>query len=188
MRKNLDDYLHPKQIPTKKSVISHELWSMANAAIDSLLKCLASPDNSFKQKNYLIAAASMLERISCLVYRSKDGEYRKLPIKSYYKEIFEGRAETPEEVDDIIARYGVHSKDAVKIHKLVWQIADLVCPMIACISEQAFVSEYAYAIEYVIQHDGNLPKPNITLLFPDNYPEYHFGEGIARELEKYEQY
>lgn len=188
MRKNLDDYLHPKQIPTKKSVIRHELWNMAHAAIESLLKCLACPDNSFEQKNYLIVAASMLERISCLVYRGKDGEYRKLPIENYYNEIFEGPAETPEEVNDIIARYGAHSKDAVKIHKLVWQIADLVCPMIACISEQAFVSEYAYAIEYVIRHDGNLPKPNIMELFPDNYPDYHFQEGIAKELKQYEQY
>lgn len=56
-------------------------------------------------------------------------------------------------------------------NKKVWQIADVVCPMMACAGEQAFIHEYAFAMDYVIRHRGDLPKPKMTLLFPD-YPNY----------------
>lgn len=79
-----------------------------------------------------------------MVYRGADGVYGKLPTQKYKESIFESRAEFPEEVYDIIKKYGVSEAEAELIHKMIWQIADLVCPMIACMSEQAFVSEYAY--------------------------------------------
>lgn len=73
--------------------------------------------------------------------------------------------------------YGVSETEVEWIHKMIWQIADLVCPMIACMSEQAFVSEYAYAIDYVIRHGRDLPKPDIAELFPRNYSDYNYWEG-----------
>lgn len=77
-------------------------------------------------------------------------------------------------------------EQAEHIFRLVWQVADIVCPMMACVCEQAFVSEYAYAIEYVIRHNVEFPKPEITLLFPGNYPDYNYSEGIAEEIREYE--
>lgn len=79
---------------------------------------------------------------------------------------------------------GYTLEKAEHIHKLIWQVADLVCPMMECITEQAFVSEYAYAIEYVIRHDGDLPKPEIGWMFPTNYEDYKYTEGIAKEIDK----
>ena len=58
--------------------------------------------------------------------------------------------------------------------------------MMACVTEQAFVSEYAYAIEYVIKHDGKLLKPEIAELFPTNYPDYDFQSGIAEIIRRFE--
>ena len=40
-------------------------------------------------------------------------------------------------------------------------------------------------IEYVIRHDGDLPKPEIKWMFPTNYEDYHYTEGIAKEIESY---
>ena len=174
--------IHPKQIPTKLCIIRAELWETGTTAIELLMNCLLSEPNSSKQKNNIIAAAFLFERISCFVYRGKDGSYRKPPVKKYYREIFKNYAETPEEVFIRTEKYGVSPEKAEHIHKLIWQTADLICPMIACLSEQAFVSEYAYAIEYVINHNGNLPKPKISCLFPTNYTDYHYNESIAKEI------
>ena len=66
------------------------------------------------------------------------------------------------------------------------QIADLVCPMMACNVEQAFVSDYAYVIEYVIHHNGDMPKPKILELFPTNYPDYEYDAGIAKTINDYD--
>ena len=177
--------LHPGQIPTNLKTIKVELFHNGLAAIRSLLKCLSNEPSSYEQMNNMIVVATLFERISCLVYRGKDGTYRKPPVNVYTREIVEGWVETPEEVFDHVRLYGVTAEKAEHIYKLVWQIADLVCPMMACPDEQAFVSEYAYAIEYVIQHDGDLPKPEITELFPVNYFDYHYQNGIAETIRKY---
>ena len=90
--------IHPKQIPTKLCIIRAELWETGTTAVELLMNCLLSEPNSSKQKNNIIAAAFLFERISCFVYRGKDGSYRKPPVKKYYREIFKNYAETPEEV------------------------------------------------------------------------------------------
>lgn len=178
--------LHPKQIPTKKYIIERELSTIGSDAATALLDCLLSEPNGNEQKNNIIAVAFLLEFVSRLIYRDKNGVYRKLPVEKYYKNIFEGYAEDP---DEFFSRaeesgYKITHEKAEHIHKLVWQIADIVCPMIVCTDEQAFVSEYAYAIEYVIRHDGNLPKPEMHGLFPKNYADYRYEDGIAEEMRK----
>ena len=35
----------------------------------------------------------------------------------------------------------------------------------------------SYAIDYVIRHRCDLPKPEIDELFPKNYPDYNYYEG-----------
>ena len=141
------------------------------------MRCFGYKTGSDNYINQVLVTANLLERISCLVYKGKNGRYKKLSAERYKYEIFEGYAETVEEVFERTKYAGISELDAENIHKMIWQIADVVCSMIACMDEQAFVSEYAYAIDYVIRHSGNLPKPEMGLLFPKNYPEYHYWEG-----------
>ena len=97
MKNNLRT-LHPKQIPTTLKIIKSEFFHYGLHAINSLLRCLASRPDSFERKNHLLVAAILFERISCFVYRGNDGSYRKPPVEKYITYIFEGFAETPEEI------------------------------------------------------------------------------------------
>ena len=169
--------LHYGQMPTLYQAIKDELWKSGTAAILSLLRCFTYDVDSNDYMIQVLLTANYLERISCLVYKGKDRKYKKLSENKYKKAIFESYAETSHEIYDRIQKYRVSETEAEWIHKMVWQIADLVCPMIACMSEQAFVSEYAYAIDYVIRHGCDLPKPDIAELFPRNYLDYNYWEG-----------
>ena len=124
--RNNRDVIHYGQIPTKLKTIKTEIFDQGHKAIYALLKCLVSEPNSFQQKNQIIVAASLFERISCLVYFGKEGYYQKPSVDKYYKDIFEGFAETPEEVYDRIKRFGVTEEKANHIFKLVWQSTALL--------------------------------------------------------------
>ncbi len=182
------DVVHDKQIPTNLRTIKSELFRIGVQAIYTLFDSLISEPDSFCQKNNIIITAFLFEKLSCLVYYGKNGRYTKPPVEKYYREIFEAFAETPEEVYERTAHRGVTREQADHVFKLVWQVADLVCPMMACVCEQAIMSQYAYAIEYVIRHDGDLPRPEIPgySLFPHNYPDYRYGEGIAETISQYD--
>ena len=169
--------LHYGQIPTSYKAIRDELSKSGTSAIFSLLRCFTYDVDSNDYMIRVFLAADYLERISCLVYKGGDGTYKKLNEQQYKKTIFEGYTETPREIYERIREYGLSETEADLIHKMIWQIADLVCPMIACMSEQAFVSEYAYAIDYVIRHRCDLPKPDIVELFPINYSDYNYWKG-----------
>ena len=169
--------LHYGQVPTLYQALKNEVSKSGTAAIFSLLRCFTYDVDSNDYMIHVLLTANYLERISCLVYKSSDGEYKKLSENKYKKAIFESYAETPHEIYDRIQKYRVLETEAEWIHKMIWQIADLVCPMIACMSEQAFVSEYAYAIDYVIRHGRDLPKPDIAELFPRNFSDYNYWEG-----------
>lgn len=133
--------LHYGQIPTLYQALKSELSKSGTAAIFSLLRCFTYDVDSNDYMIQVLVTASYLERISCLVYKGSDGAYKKLPAEKYKKAIFESYAEFPQEVYERVQTYGVSATEAERIHKMVWQIADLVCPMIACMWEQAFVSE-----------------------------------------------
>ena len=169
--------LHYGQIPTLYQALKSELSKSGTAAIFSLLRCFTYDVDSNDYMIQVLLTANDLERISCLVYKGSDGKYKKLSENKYKRAIFESYAETPHEIYDRIQKYRVSETEAEWIHKMIRQIADLVCPMIACMSEQAFVSEYAYAIDYVIRHGRDLPKPDIAELFPRNYSDYNYWEG-----------
>lgn len=172
------DDLHPGQIPTTRAAIRRELWDKSYDIITVLLKCISLAPDSYGFINQAVVAASLLERVSCLVYKGKDGVWRKLPEEAY-KTIFVHYAETEEEVAERLADLGVPPERAGEIFRTLRRIAALVCPMMACVTEQAFVSEYAYAIEYAVRHGGDLPKPVIEMLFPTNYPDYDSTQGVA---------
>ena len=169
--------LHYGQIPTLYKAIKDEVLKSGTLAIFSLLRCFTYDVDSNDYIIRMIVTANYLERISCLIYRGRDGKYKKLSEKENKKMIFEWYAETVQEVYERIGKYGVSKAEAEIIYKMVWQIADLVCPMIACMDEQAFVGEYAYAIDYVIRNRSDLPKPDMVSLFPGTYHDYKYWEG-----------
>lgn len=177
--------LHYGQIPTSYKAVKSEALNSGVHAIFSLLKCFTYTIASTDYVAQVLVTASYFEHISRLVYKS-GGKYKKLPTERYKHLIFTGYAETPQEVSLRMQSLGSAETDAEKVFRRVWQIADLVCPMIACIDEQAFVQEYAYAIDYVIRHNCDLPKPEISSLFPKNYLDYEYWKGsIVEELNRY---
>ena len=177
--------LHPKQIPTTRKGVSRLLDLHGYATVAFLLRCFFVPPDAPDYPLRLYAAASNLDLLSRPVYRTKNG-FVKLPEKTYRGKLFDRFAETPDEIFTLIQDNGVSRERAELIHRMLRQIADLVCPMMACPDEQAFISEYAYAIDYVIRRGGDLPKPEMRSLFPVNYSDYHYQEGIAKVIRQYE--
>lgn len=181
-----DNGLHPGQIPTTAAAIRTALRDREYEAIYSLLRCFTAEIGSPVYCNRVIVAASHFERVACLVTRDKTGGWRKLPEEAY-KTIFVHYAETEEEVAERLADLGVPPERAGEIFRTLRRIAALVCPMMACVTEQAFLSEYAYAIDYVIRRSGDLPQPEIAELFPTNYPDYDPTAEIAEQIRPYEE-
>ena len=177
--------LHYGQIPTSYKAVKAETFNSSIHAISSLLKCFAYAIDSSDYTIQVFVTANYFEHISRLVYKS-NGRSKKLSSERYKYLIFKGVAETPQEVSYRMQKLSVAEADVEKIFKQVWQIVDLICPMIACMDEQAFVQEYAYAIDYVIRHNCDLPKPEISSLFPKNYLDYEYWKGsIVEELNRY---
>ena len=170
-----------KQIPTDRHTIQMEFLRWASNLPRTLCKCILSEPGSDEYNRNLLVSAVILERVASLVYRCWDGKYSKPSPKTYQAELFKPYAESPEEVFGLAAESGATPETAEHVHKSLWQIADLVCPMMANVLEHGFVSEYAYAIDYVIRHNGTLPEPEFKhpFLFPTNYENYHYQENVS---------
>ena len=178
--------LHPKQIPTSLKIIKSQLFFSGQSAINHLISCAVCVPGSLRQVNHIIIAAECFERLSRLVYRNGQGRFCKPKAEDYYNEIFINHAETPGEIFSLSnLKDGVTPERAEEIYKIIHKTAEIVCPMMACVEEQAFLSEYAYAIEYVLTHKGDLPKPGVDGIFPTNYKDYRPQEKIACEIRKY---
>lgn len=173
---------HFGQIPTSYRVINDVLFDSGYRAIHILLKALSHTGDEELYKNCVVAAAAYFAHISKLIYCGVGGQYKKLSETKYRKGLFEAWVETAEEVYDRSNCYGITMEQAEYIHKSLCQIADLICPMLACVGEVFFIGEFAYAIDYVVQHKGKLEKPEIKTLFPVNYDDFHASEGIGKEL------
>lgn len=171
-------------IPTDRHTVRQELKRWSHAIPETLCKCIRFEPGSPEYNRHLLVAAVILERVASLVYRCRDGKYHKPSPKTYQAELFKPYVETPEEVFDLAAEFGATPETAEHIHKILWQIADLVCPMMANILEHGFVSEYACAVDYVIRHDGTLPKPEFKypFFFPTNYENFLHEEKVSEGL------
>ena len=49
----------------------------------------------------------------------------------------------------------------------------------------AIRNEAQQIMRYIAENDGDLPKPEMREIFPINYPDYHYWEGIGEEVSKY---
>ena len=176
--------LHPGQIPATCGTLRWELCMRGHTAVYALIKCALS-EGTADYKNYLVVAAACFERMSCPVYRGGDGYFKKPPAKIYLKRVFDAWVETPEELFDRIMECGGDVTLTERCFRIIRRIADIVCPMMACMEEQGFVSEYAYAIDYVAKRGGDIPAPVMRGLFPTNYPDFNYTEGVAADVTKY---
>ena len=65
-------------------------------------------------------------------------------------------------------------------------ITALWCGMLSKYGEITFTYEFAYGADYVIRRKGKLPPPEFPesqgLLFPTNYPDFHYWEGIGAHI------
>ena len=164
---------HYSQIPTTKRDIRKQLWEFDMKLPTLVIQCILHKDKADYYR-FLLHAATTIEFLSRLVYWSKTGKQYKKPPAAYYKEnLFEGHAETPEEVENCAKRVNESITDAVQVHKILWQIADVVCEMMATSYEHSFMRYYAYAIDYIIHHSEGLPKPDMRSWGPINYENYN---------------
>ena len=136
----------------------------------------------------LYAVCSKLHFLSRLWWKSGK-QWVKLSAERYDMELFEGKAETQEEVSNILKstfglEFALEMSPGV-FHQLKL-IRQLWCHMIASTREQVRLSELAFALEYVLDHQENLPDPQFrdeAGLFPDNYVDFHYGDHLFSCLE-----
>ena len=178
---------HPGQIiTTKHNIIYEQIWNIDQAVTWNTVILIGrghvDPDYGIR----LYSVCSRLYFLSKLIYRDKDGLLTKLSAKRYEKELFEGFAENEREVAEILDRYDIHKQidgsseefvsyvfHCLKLIEAIW------CNFIACVPEQAYISEYAYAFEFVMDHKGKLPMPEYKFpcsLFPTNYEEFNYSD------------
>ena len=186
------DLPHYGQILTTKKTIASFIddieRSVTHNAVCLLSTGIIDQDDHLK----LYATCSGLYFLSRLVYRDKDGNIRKLDFEQYRKGLFDPHAETVEEVGSILKAYrGVHIRrgikaDPEKIFDMLKKLESIWCNSISRLSEQIYIPELAYELEYVFRKGRNLPFPEYhskNRLFPDNYNDFEYATGIAGYFE-----
>ena len=177
---------HPGQILTTKKTILSFINDIDMSVTDNTVYLLTYGLNSQEDYLRLYATCARLYYLSKLVYLGKDG-VRKLEMERYIKELFEARAETPDEILHIMnlqksESISAYSKqDAIKVFEKLQKLQPLWCHSISCVWEQIYIPELAYAFDYVLRHD-DCPMPEFKSewsLFPDNIENYNYTEDIA---------
>lgn len=179
---------HCGQILTTKSAICSHLWEIDYSVDRGLLYCIANGTNDPEYKTALYVTCSKLYFLSKLVYKSQHGIV-KLPIKTYQQKLFIGYLETVGEVADMLGHMCIDKGRAAYVYKCLQPMELLLCNMIGCLYEQPFISELSYAVDYVIRREGEVEMPKFnrpTDLFPVNYKDFCYNEGIAKDIEKME--
>ena len=180
------------QIVTTRRTIIEFIWDIqmpvTNNTVYLISKGLAGEWDYLR----LFSVCARLYYLSKLVYRDKEG-VKKLSAAQYRKQIFEPRAETQEEIKAILdTMYKEHSDKKLGddnidlVVRCLMIIEKLWCSSMACLCEQIYIPELAYAFEYVVKRRGELPEPvfcSADSLFPDNYESYNYSEGIAKYFE-----
>ena len=158
---------YPSTIITTKRSIKNCLRECDHTIVRNAVFCTNTiPDYDIR----LWYVCSTLEWL-CRMYYKSHGRLVKMSAHKYYKELFEGCAETEEEVNDI---YPVTTDVFDKLHTVfkIWSHC------LAIDNESVFAGEFAYAYEFVMKYD-NLPEVKFSSknsLYPDNYPCYNASE------------
>ncbi len=108
-------------------------------------------------------------------------------MERYIKELFEARAENPDEILHIMNLQKLESikawskQDAINVFEKLQKLQLLWCHSVSCVWEQIYIPELAYAFDYVLRHE-DCPIPEFSSewsLFPDNFENYNYTEDIA---------
>ena len=131
--------------------------------------------------------------------------FSKMP-DDYYENIFIGSLEYPSEAEDHLKKYNKKHADKIEITEDLLEyvircktiIAAICCHFMEVIDEQFFISEYAYAFDYVLSKNGDLPMPEYGSteyrmdkhepFFPTNYKDFNYNDGIAEEFNEVSPY
>ena len=189
---------HYGQIITTRRTIKRFIWDNAYPVTYNTVFLISEGLKGIEDHLRLYSVCARLYYLSKLVFKGKDGIRKYGDAERYRTGIFEGYAETREEVKDILKQMYEEHQGSVNIAEILNEehinpvirclelIGKLWCRGIACISEQIFIPELAYAFDYVIKHRGELPEPEYEgtySFFPHNYKNYDYCEGIAKEFE-----
>ncbi len=185
---------HDGQILTTKSTIDEFMSGCNHALAMNMVYLLATGLDDEEQRLRLYYVCARLFYLSRLVYF--DGtKIEKLPYAAYEKGLFEPYTENKEEMQWLLEYWNkIHEDRKVQLTEQfideTWDsfvnLKNLWCRFLACRTEQAYISEFGYALEYVIRHKGHLPMPEYTSecsLFPNNYKDFQYDEGIAEYFE-----
>lgn len=181
---------HYGQVLTTRAIIRTALYEISDHVDRGLLYCIANGPNDTEYLPVLYAVCAKLWFVSKLVYKSKNGIV-KLPTKIYQAELFDGRLETEEEIVDHLERMHLDTNRSGYVYKCLQPIKQLLCRMISCKTEQVFIFELVYAVDYVLRRDGDMEAPvfiSPTALFPDNYRDFCYSEGIAEDVQRIEMW
>ena len=126
--------------------------------------------------------------------------FSKLPDR-YYENIFIGYLEYPSEAEGHLREYNENHADRIEITEELLEyiircktiIAAICCHFMEAIDEQFFISEYAYAFDYVLSKKGDLPMPEYgsteyrmdkhDSFFPTNYKDFYYSDETAKAFE-----
>ena len=155
-----------------------------NFAYD-LLYCISNGTDDPEYKLRLLHMSEDVHTLSRLVYKTKGG-FAKLPVKKYEECLFLNYMESKEEVRDRLASVCRIPADADSdaAFRCVEALKPMILRWVSCLTEQMFVSEYAFLIDYVIRRKGDVPYPDDGL-FPKNYVDFNYNEGIGKEFSEY---
>ena len=179
-------------ITTKDNIIHEQIWSIMFAVTENAVILIGRGHEDPDYNIRLFSLCSSLYYLSKLVYRGKDG-ITKLRAKRYEKELFDGLAGTEREVAELLNEYGIHQqidnsskRFASDVFHCLKLIEALWCHFISCVPEQAYIPEYAYAFEYVMEYGGKLPMPEFMepFLFPINYVGYDNRSELSEYYDK----
>ena len=184
---------HHGQILTTKKTIIHHIWDIDHAVSENTVLLIAMGEDTPNYHLRLYSVCAKLYYLSKLVYRGKNG-IGKLSAERYAEELFDGFAETKEEIADILEHCNNRLNCGIEItdqlvdytYQCLQLIKALWCAFIACTIEQAYIHEFAYAFEYVIKNRGNLPVPEYRrpAFFPYNYENFNYTEDVAAYFEE----
>lgn len=135
------------------------------------------------------------------VLKTRKG-FSKMPDK-YYENIFISSLEYPFEAEDHLRKYNKKNDGHIEITselldhiiKCKTIIASICVHLMKRIDEQFFIGEYAYAFDYVMQKNGDLPMPEYgsteynmgkhQSFFPCNYEDFKTEE-IYHKFEEFD--
>ena len=187
--------LHGGQILTNRKTIIQYIHDNEMPITFNTVYLIAEYLKGCKHDLRLYSVCSRLYFLSRLVYKGKKGVC-KLLAENYQKSLFGPHAENLDEICDVLVSvdrdylernvekgldYFETLQRCFDLIKVIWS------KNLACINEQIYIPELAYAFEYVTERKGKLPLPEFQErieLFPKNYINYNYTEGIAKHFEE----